>query len=324
MKLTEKLIQTIKRSKNIVILAHVGPDGDTLGSMLGLKDILKQLDNREKIDVVIVGKVPDIYRFLPGSNFIRNPDDRDLYQSYDLAITVDCASLDRLGDSVDLFRNAKITANIDHHISNTKFADINLIISDASACGEILYRLIGDLNINLTKEIATNLYTAMLTDTGGFKFENTKPNTLEVCAKLIEAGANPSQIYKECYESKPIAMVRLHARALDQAIFTENYKIAYTSVTRLLLNAFGSTDDHVDGISESLRQVNTVEVAMLFKETQKGDTKVSFRSKRVDVCEVARFFGGGGHKLAAGCTVQKNIADSINEVLPIIRKQINK
>ena len=324
MKLTEKLILAIKRSKNIVIIAHVGPDGDTLGSMLGLREMLVQLKNLEKIDVVIVGKIPDIYKFLPDSNIIKNSDNKDLYTSYDLAITVDCASLDRLGDSVELFRNAKLTANIDHHISNPQFADINLIIPEASACGEILFRLVADLDITLTKEIAVNLYTAILTDTGGFKFENTKPNTLEVCAKLIEAGAVPNQIYKECYESKPIAMVRLHSRAIDQAIFTEKNKIAYTTVTRNLLNTLGATDDHVDGISEALRQVSTVEVALTFKETQKGDTKVSFRSKRIDVCEVARFFGGGGHKLAAGCTVQKNVADTINEVLPIIKKQINK
>ncbi|OGI20942.1 MAG: hypothetical protein A2287_02335 [Candidatus Melainabacteria bacterium RIFOXYA12_FULL_32_12] len=324
MEAINKLIEIIKKAKSLVILSHVGPDGDTLGSMLALKEILAQLGTIDKIDAIIVGKIPDLYTFLPGIAEVKNPGDKNLYQNYDLSITVDCGSIDRLGDSVDLFRNAKASANIDHHVSNTNFAQINWIEPKASSTGQILYKIIELLKVNLTKNIATNLYTAILTDTGGFKFENTKPETLQICAKLLEAGVDPTFIYKKCYESKTLSMVRLQARAVDQAVFLDDNKIAYASVTRQLLDLFGAYDDHVDGISETLRQVNTVEVALVFKETIKGDTKVSFRSNGLNVCEIARFFGGGGHKLAAGCTVQKNIPDSINEVLPIVKKQVSK
>lgn len=319
-----KLAETIKSSKNIILLSHVGPDGDTLGSMLALREIILQLDNDKKVDAIIVGKVPDVYKFLPDINLAKLADDKTLYQSYDLAITVDCAAPDRLGDSIDLFRNAKKTANIDHHVTNPEFADINLIEPQSASTGEVVFKLAENLGITLKKEMAINLYTAILTDTGGFKFENTKPATLYTCAKLIEAGADPAYIFKQAYESKPLPMVKLLARAVDEAVLVENNRIAYTFVSRNLLESLGATDDYVDGIAESLRQINTVEVAMVLKETPKGDTKVSFRSNRIDVGEIARFFCGGGHKLAAGCTIQKSLVDTLNEVLPIVKSQINK
>lgn len=324
MEVLNKLVEALKKSRNVVIISHTGPDGDTLGSMLALKEILLTLNTLEKIDTVAVSKIPDMYKFLPGVNLVKFQDNKDLYQSYDIVIAVDCASLDRLGDAVDLFKNAKLTINIDHHISNNNFGDINWIETNAAACGQILYKLIEYLEINITKSIATNLYTAILTDTGGFKFENAKAETFEICSKLVMAGADPVFIYKECYESKPLPMVRLQAKAVDQAVFTKNNQIAYSSISRKLLELLDATDDHVEGISEILRQINTVKVAIIFKETSKGDTKVSFRSNGVDVCEIARFFGGGGHKLAAGCTIAKNIADSINEILPMIKRQIDK
>jgi phosphoesterase RecJ-like protein len=319
-----KLVEVLKKAKSVIIIAHVGPDGDTLGSMLALKDILTQLGTINKIDAVMSGKVPDIYHFLPYNSEVKTSDDKSLYQNYDVGITVDCGSIDRLGDVIDLFRNAKTTVNIDHHISNTKFGQINWIEPKAAACGQMLYKLIKLLGVSLNKNIGINLYTAILTDTGGFKFENTRPETLKVCAELIAAGADHTCIYKKIYESKPLAMVMLQAKAVSSAIFTDNNKISYVSISREFLDSLNAVDDYVDGISETLRQVNTVEVAMVFKETLKGGTKVSFRSNTIDVCEIAKFFGGGGHKLAAGCTVEKNIADTINEILPIIKKQISR
>lgn len=324
MEVIEKIIELINKARSILIVAHVGPDGDTLGSMLALKEILLQVGSFDKLDTVMSGRIPDIYTFLPGIENIKAPSDSSLYQNYDLAITVDCGALDRLGESTDIFRNAKMTANIDHHASNTKFAQLNWIEPNVSACGEIIYKLGRLMEAKITANIATDLYTAILTDTGGFKFENTKAETLRICADLIEAGADSTNIYKRCYESKSFAMIKLQAKAVDQAVFIDDNRIAYTAVSRELLDSLNANDDHIDGISETLRQVNTVEVVMVFKETIKGGTKVSFRSNGMNVCEIARFFGGGGHKLAAGCLIEKNIPDTINEILPIVRKQVNK
>lgn len=320
----KKLEEELQRVSSVVIISHVGPDGDTLGSMLALKELLGNYANIKKIDTLILGRVPDVYTYLPDIKNVKTSDSPDLYQTYDIAIAVDAAAIDRIGDAVEYFKKAKMSVNIDHHISNGEFGKINIIDSKASATGEIIYEIAKTLNLEITKSIAINIYTAILTDTGGLKFDNTSPKTLEICAELMRCGVKPSEIHKKCYESKPIAMVKLQAHAIDNAIFVENDKIAYSSITRQQLKDFDSSDDHIDGVTEILRQINTVEVSLVFKETLKGLTKVSFRSNRIDVCAIAKFFGGGGHMLAAGCTIEKNIHDTINEVLPIVKKQIRK
>ena len=324
MNTAQKIAESIKKAKTVIIFHHVAPDGDGLGSALALREMISQLDNVKKPDAVITGKIPDIYKFLPNIEFLKKAGDSSLHQSYDLAITVDCAGKDRLGDAVELFNNARTTINIDHHISNEGFADIDWINPSASATGEVLFELIKLLEVKLTPSIATNLYTAILTDTGGFKFENTKPKTLKICAELLEAGADPVKIYNECYESKPMSMVKLHARAIDNAIYLENNQIVYTKITRSLLKELNASDDHIDGITESLRQINSVKIALVFKETLRGSTKVSFRSNGINVCEIASFFGGGGHRLAAGCLIEKNIDEAVNDIITTVRKQVIK
>lgn len=324
MNIAQKVAEKIKKAKNIIIIHHIAPDGDGLGSALALREMISQLNIVNKLDAVISGKIPDIYRFLPGIENLKKTNDASLYQSYDLAIALDCADKDRLGDATEFFNNARNTINIDHHISDNGFADIDWIDPKASATGEILFDLIEPLGIKLNKNIAIALYTSILTDTGGFKFENTKPKTFNICAELLEAGANPVSIYNECYESKPVAMVRLHAKAINDAVYLEDNEIVYTKISRKLLEEIHASDDHIDGITEALRQVNSVKVAIVFKETIKGTTKVSFRSNGIDVCEIASFFGGGGHKLAAGCIVEKNIDEAVNDILKTVRKQVIK
>ncbi len=320
------LTEAIKESKTIILLGHVGPDGDTLGSTLAIKKIIElaKFETNEKIDMALSGKLPDVYKFLPDIFSIKNIDDKSLLSNYDLAIAIDCGNLDRLGETKELFTKAKTTANIDHHhMSNTNFADTNWV-ENAASTGQIIYKLIDYLNIKPDKDTAINLYTSILTDTGGFKFDNTKSDTLRICADLIEYGADPEYIYKKCYESKPLAMVKLHAKAIDKTVFLENNKIAYTAITRKLLDSLQATDDYTDGISEALRQISDVELAIIFKETPKGDTKISFRSNGVSACDIAKHFSGGGHRLAAGCTIRKNINDSISEVIPVVKHELKK
>ncbi len=316
--------ETIRNAKTVIIIHHVAPDGDSIGSSLALRNMIKQLGNIERVDAVITGNIPDVYRFLPDIEQLKKPNDKILHAAYDLAITVDCASKDRLGEATELFNSARKTLNIDHHISNSGFADVDWIKPSAAATGEVLYELIKALDVKLTREIAINLYTAILTDTGGFKFENTKPSTFKICAELLEAGADPVNIYKECFELKPLGMLKLHARTIDNAIYLDNNQIVYATITRKLLEELNATDDHIDGIAEELRQINTVKIALVFKETLKGSTKVSFRSNGINVCEIASFFGGGGHKLAAGCLLEKNIDESVHDVILTIRNRLKK
>lgn len=320
----EKAIEEIKKAKSIIIFHHIAPDGDSLGSALALREIVKQLSNVEIVDNIITNYVPELYEFLPDVHTLKKPDDSSLYESYDLGIAVDCASKDRLGDAEGLFNNAKKTICIDHHPSNKGVADINFIDVEASAAGELVYRLVEPLGAELNENIAVNIYTAILTDTGGFKFENTKAETLRICANLIEAGANPAEIYRRCYEIKSLPMVKLHARVIDRAVTAEDNKIIYGVIKRKTFEELDATDDCIDGITEALRQVQGVEVAIVFKETLKKTTRVSFRSNRINVCTIAGYFGGGGHKLAAGCLIEKKVDEAIEDVLSVVKKQLHK
>jgi phosphoesterase RecJ-like protein len=313
---------TIKQAKNILIISHIGPDGDTLGSMLALKQIILSQHSDKNIETLVIGKVPEIYSFLPGIKETKTPHNIYLLKSYDVAITVDCASIDRLGDALELYKNSKYRINIDHHVTNDGFGDINIINANAASAGEIIYEIAEYFDVKIDFDMAQNLYTSILTDTGGFRFENTSPKTFKIAAALLKAGVRPDDIYKKCFESKPIQMVRLAAYVINNAVFCEDNKIAYSLVSRETMKNFDATDEHIDGISEALRQISTIEAALIFKETAKGYTKVSFRSNGIDVCKIAEFFGGGGHKLAAGCTIEKNLNDAKNEVLPILKKQI--
>lgn len=316
------LTDIIKKSQTVAIISHVGPDGDTLGSMLGLSMALKQFSNLQKVDSIILGKLPEVYDFLPETNSLKTPYDETLLDKYDLVISVDCAAEDRLAEALSIFKKARLSINIDHHQTNKEFGIMNIIDPKASSVGEMLVDIIEQIGCELTKEIAVCLYVSILTDTGGFRFENTTSKTLATCAKLLEKGINPNEIFKKCYEQKPLNMVLLQAFAINNAKFEENDKIAYTLVSRETIDKFGSQDSYTDGISEALRQAQVVEISMVLKETQNGNTKISLRSKNVDICKIAEFFGGGGHRLAAGCVIEKKPEDAINEILPIAKKQL--
>ncbi|MFA6990186.1 MAG: bifunctional oligoribonuclease/PAP phosphatase NrnA, partial [Candidatus Gastranaerophilaceae bacterium] len=215
----KNVVNIIKQSKNILIISHIGPDGDTLGSMLALKQIILKNNPDKNIEAIVVGKVPDIYSFLPGIKECKTSRSIYLLKSYDAAITVDCASIDRLGDALDLYKQAKYKINIDHHITNDNFGEINIIVPHAAATGEIIYEIADYFDAKIDNDMATNLYTAILTDTGGFRFENTSPKTFEIAAILLKNGVKPDEIFKKCFESKPIQMVKLAAHAINNAVF---------------------------------------------------------------------------------------------------------
>lgn len=314
----------IKKANKIIIFHHIAPDGDSLGTALGLREMIEQINTIETVDNVITSYIPEMYKYLPDINEFKSIKDPTLYNSYDLGIAVDCANKDRLGDAEELFNRAKRTICVDHHPTNYGFADIDFIESKASASGELIYKLIEPLGVKLNKNIAINIYTAILTDTGGFKFENTSSETLRICADLIDAGADPVSIYKYCYETKSLAMVKLHAKVIDQAIVSDDKKIIYGLITREMLDELEASDDFIDGITESMRQIKGLELALVFKETMKKTTRVSFRSNGLDVCSIASFFGGGGHKLASGCLIEKGIDEAVKDVIPVVKKQLER
>lgn len=315
-----KLNDIIKSSKNILIISHVNPDGDTLGSMCGLYCAI--LDNfKKKCDMVAISKIPDVYSYLPHLSEVKNVDDLDKSREYDLVINVDVAALDRACDAKILFEKAKFTVNIDHHKTNIAYGNLNFINPDASSTGEVLFGCFENMNWKVNLDCAICLYTAILTDTGSFRFDNTKPSTFEVASKLVEIGVQPSDIYKKVYESDSKTLVMFQAHCISKAKFLEDDKIAYTLVYKKDMEKFSAGDDCMEGLTEKLRAIVTTRIAFVAKEMKSGTTKISMRSKFADVAEICSVFGGGGHRLAAGCTIKAPVEDAAKKVLEEIKKR---
>lgn len=314
-----KLNDIIKSSKNILIISHVNPDGDTLGSMCGVYSAI--LENyKKKCDMMAVSKVPEVYSYMPNLSKVRNIEEFDKSREYDLVINVDVAAIDRICDGKTLFDKAKFTVNIDHHKTNIAYGNLNFINPEASSTGEVLFGCLEKMGWKINLDTAVCLYTALLTDTGSFRFDNTKPSTFETAGKLVEIGVNPSDIYKKVYESDSKTLVMFQAHCVSKAKFLDDDKIAYTTVYKKDMELFSAGDDCMEGLTEKLRSIVTTRVAFVAKEMKSGGTKISMRSKFADVAQICEVFNGGGHKYAAGCTIKAPVEEAVKKVLSEIRK----
>lgn len=314
-----KLNDIIKSSKNILIISHVNPDGDTLGSMCGVYSAI--LENyKKKCDMMAVSKVPEVYSYMPNLSKVRNIEEFDKSREYDLVINVDVAAIDRICDGKTLFDKAKFTVNIDHHKTNIAYGNLNFINPEASSTGEVLFGCFEKMGWKINLDTAVCLYTALLTDTGSFRFDNTKPSTFETAGKLVEIGVNPSDIYKKVYESDSKTLVMFQAHCVSKAKFLDDDKIAYTTVYKKDMELFSAGDDCMEGLTEKLRSIVTTRVAFVAKEMKSGGTKISMRSKFADVAQICEVFNGGGHRYAAGCTIKAPVEEAVKKVLSEIRK----
>jgi phosphoesterase RecJ-like protein len=296
--------------------------------MLGFKfAIEKARPHVQRVDCVISGKMPDVYSFLPGiKEVLRMETATTLLEQYDLGISVDCGSADRLGLAKAVFESAKTSVNIDHHISNERFGTLNVVEPTAAASAEVIFDILKEMKIPMDANIATCLYTGIVTDTGGFKYSNTTAKVLENTAQLVAAGANPEYIFKQIYEEQPLCQVMMQADALRQTQFNADKTVGWTLATRALLAQHGALDEHVDGLVESIRRIDSVLVAVVFKETEDGQTKISIRSDThdIDVAAVMGLYGGGGHKMAAGCTMPMPIAEATKVLIPILEERVRQ
>lgn len=314
-----QLNDIIKSSKNILIISHLNPDGDTLGSMCGMFSAIK--DNFKKsADMLLLSKVPAVYEFLPYISSAKHVDEFDKSREYDLVIDVDIAAYDRMCDAGVLFDKAKFSVNIDHHKTNNSFGKLNFVNPDASSTGELLYGLMKEMGWKISPETAVSLYTAILTDTGSFRFENTTAATFKAASELVELGVKPSEIYKKCYESNTKELVQFQAYCLSKAVFECDDKIAYTVIYKKDIEKFHAGEDCTEGLAEKLRAIVTTDVGFLVKEVGNNISKVSMRSKILDVAEICSVFGGGGHKQAAGCVVKSNPEETVKRVMEEIKK----
>ena len=315
-----QLNDIIKSSKNILIISHLNPDGDTLGSMCGLHSAIK--DNFKKnADMVLLSKVPSIYEFLPFINEAKHLDQYDKSREYDLVIDVDIAAYDRMCDASVLFEKAKFTVNIDHHKTNNSYAKMNFVDPEASSTGEVLYGLMKEMGWKISLNTAISLYTAILTDTGSFRFENTGVNAFQYASELVQIGVKPAEIYKNCYESNSKELVLFQAYCISKAVFENDNKIVYTVIYKKDIEKFHAGDDCTEGLAEKLRAIVTTDVAFIVKQISANASKISMRSKIVDVSEICAVFGGGGHKQAAGCVIKAAPEEAAKKILDEIKKQ---
>jgi phosphoesterase RecJ-like protein len=315
----EKLKDLIMKSESICIISHILPDGDSIGSVLAFGMALRSIKGNQVI-MAVNDDIPDIYKFLPGIGQMETINNED---KFDLLITLDCSDLDRLGDKKILVENVKEIVNIDHHISNVNFGDLNIVDSKAAATGEIIYKILEEMNIDITKEIATCIYVAISTDTGSFKYENTSPATHSIASKLLEKGIDLNRITTEIYQSRPLAKTRLLIKSLNTLELYCNGKIGVVSITKEMLNKTGTNINDADGIVEFVRDIHTIEVACILKEIETNEIKVGLRSKKyVDVAEIAKYFNGGGHIRASGCTIKNDLESTKNIILTKIKEYI--
>ncbi|MBO6272089.1 bifunctional oligoribonuclease/PAP phosphatase NrnA [bacterium] len=308
----------IKSAKKILIISHINPDGDALGSTCAL---YKAIYNRfkKRADMCTLTYLSPIYNFLPNINLAKSSYDTSLV--YDLVITVDVADIDRISNMKILFDKAKTTINIDHHKTNNNFGDYNYVVPEASSTGEVLYTLFKNSNWEIDKDTAECLYTAILTDTGGFRFDNTTENVFKIAADLVKIGANPNKIFTQCYEHKSKNYVMFQNYCINKSVFLNDDKIAYTTIYRRDFEDYKAKDDYTEGLAEQLRAIDSTDIAFIVKEIEPNKLcKISMRSKLYDVAEICSAFGGGGHSRAAGCSIKSSVETSVKKILDEIKR----
>lgn len=305
----DNILEEIKKAESIVILTHENPDGDAVGSSiamyLGLKEIGKTPD-------IIIPEFPRAFENLPGIENIKKESD---IENYDLAIALDTASIKMLNGYSKYFEDAKTKIVIDHHSSNTMFGDYNYVDQDSPACAQLLLVLFNYFNIEVSKEIGTAILAGIITDTGGFRYDGVTAETFELVAALCKKGVKVSKVYQKVFASTSKSKFFLHRIALDRLELLDNEKIAFTYITKKDENSVGAENGDYDGIVEQGRDIEGVEISIFLRETEKG-IKASLRSKDyVNVSELCRIFGGGGHIRAAGCTIPGTIEQVKTQIL---------
>lgn len=302
-------VRFIRAHDDIVLISHISPDGDTLGSALALYAAILQLGKRAQI--VCEDAVPQIYRFLPNAGQVLRPEN---VRMTDAVVSVDCADIARTGKCRPIFEQAAHTLNIDHHGTNDRYAHDNYV-QRAGATGELIYGMLTALKINVTKDIASCLYAALTTDTGNFSYSNTTPDTLRIAAELLESGIDLPYLNRALFRTVPFHKTRLHALGVMKTELYEHGRIGIAMITREDMKSCGAIDEDAEGIIDTIRDIDTVEIAALLRESEDGEIRVSLRGKSsADVSQIAVKNGGGGHRLAAGCTMQPPIADAAERI----------
>lgn len=311
------LDKIIEGGKTIGISGHISPDGDCIGSSLALYNYIQTYYPEKKVDVYLEF-FPKKFMMLKGADKIKHVIPKR--KVYDVYFSMDCGSLDRLGFALKYFRNAKVQACIDHHISNAAQGPTTYVVPTASATCELVYEL--TCHRKITLEMAECLYLGIAHDTGVFQFSNTSPRTMEIAGKLLEVGVKGHEIIENTYYEKTFIQIKMLALGLKKVKLLEEGKVVTTFITLDEMKSLGCTKGDTEGIVSQLRNIKGVNVAIFLYEQKKGCYKVSLRSNdTIDSSEVAVNFGGGGHKKAAGFSIEGSPEVVLKKVLEEIKKQ---
>lgn len=313
-----RIADALGRRHHVLLLNHESPDGDCLGSTLAIAHALWSRGQRATVGSV--DGVPGIYRFLPGSDRVVSAIPAG--ETFDAVVFMECSTPERAGGLAQRASGVPLCINIDHHMSNAGYGDLILSDVTASAVGELVYPIVQALVPALDTRMATCLMTALLTDTGSFRYASVTARTFTVAADLLAAGASPAEVYTEVYENRPASTLRLLGMALSRLTVSEDGRVAWTAVTQAMLRDSGATMEEAEGIVTALRALRGVQVALLFKEEPEV-IRVSLRGRSgVRAHVIAEAFGGGGHAAAAGFTIRGALPDVIRQTLEVVRREL--
>jgi bifunctional oligoribonuclease and PAP phosphatase NrnA len=310
----------IDSHREFLILSHVDPDGDAVGSSLGLAWALRGL--HKQVVVANESPVPEGLGFLPGSEGIRTP--KEIQRVFDAVFVLDCSSLDRTGEAARLVAPGAKVANVDHHAANDGFGSPRLVNVEASATAELVYEILDAYGMPIEPEVAECLYIGLASDTGAFRYQNTTPRALRLAARLVERGAQPSTAADALYGRKSEASLRILGLALASLEKRAGGQVGALTISREMFQRAGATPEDADGIVQFAKSLAGARVGILIQEVAPGEVRMSLRSDgTVDVNEVAGRFGGGGHKNAAGARVRGDLARVREAVLAALDQAVN-
>ena len=310
-----ELAERIKQEKSIAIFCHIRPDGDTLGSALALKLALINLGI--SADVICDDAVPSSFLFLNQAQTVKNV----LVGDYTALLAIDCADITRLGNFAEKFQSTKNTYNIDHHVSNTRYARYNYVQDEASNC-ENVYELLQELGATINEDIANLLALGVMTDTGNFHHKNVTPKTLFIAGKLVENGADLNKIYYYMFSAQSKERAKLFGTVMQRIRYFEDGRFAVATIRLVDLEACGAKANETEGFIDFVMGIHGVEVGACIMEISERKFKISLRSKSANVNAVASSFGGGGHILASGCQIFGEYEEVIDKLRFAVSREL--
>ncbi|NPV52280.1 MAG: bifunctional oligoribonuclease/PAP phosphatase NrnA [Firmicutes bacterium] len=321
----EQAARILLGARSLLIMSHIFPDGDSIGSLLALGLALAR--RSREVTLVCPDDIPETYAFLPGIEGILTVEGArerlSAGRNVDLVVILDSSDLERIGKGANLIPEDACVVNIDHHVTNKNFGAHNFIKVEAAAVGELVYALLLALGTDIDKDIATCLLTALIADTGSFRYSNTTAETFDIAARLVKRGAEPAVIAEHVFETKPFSSLKLLGRVLDNLELSPDGRVAWVSLPHRLLDEFHVNEAQTEGFVNYARMVAGVEVAVLFREEANSRIRVGLRSRdRFDVSRLAQRFGGGGHAKAAGCTIEGDLEHAKQLVLEAIADEL--